>query len=379
MNVKFCTVTLFTFLWLSGFATIRRVGYTATIQPITNVDYVNFQAAHDAASNGDTIQLYPSTSNNTTYTGTISKPVVIIGSGYYNNSYYLSGSEIANQNLQNLPGIINSCSFTVDVGSSGVVFQSLNNISVTTANTVGAIGGVKIMRCKDVNVVFDNYGVCNAWIIAQCYGVTITQTNASGSFSGNRTITNLQVNNSVMGNVLLSTSPTGTYSGNKIYNCIFPSVSLSLSNAQFTIQNSIFNGQTFTAVTNVAFIKNLTTSAQTGNPMNTNAGSSGNLYSQNMSNVFVGYPTNPVVGGVNTYSNDAKYQLKAGSPAINAGFVPPANTVATDCGIFGNGTANAYVLSGMPAMPVFTRLNAPSAMVVTGSTYTITFSVTSNN
>ena len=33
-------------------ATIRRVGYSAPVNPVTNLDFLNFQAAHDASYEG---------------------------------------------------------------------------------------------------------------------------------------------------------------------------------------------------------------------------------------------------------------------------------------------------------------------------------------
>ena len=354
------------------------MGYTATIQAVNNVDYVNFQAAHDAAANNDTIQLYPGVSGTINYTGTINKPLFIVGVGYFTNSYYLTGTEIPNANLQNLVGLINTCNFNVNLGSAGTIFQALNMLTITTTSRVDSLNNITINRCRGVSVVFDNSGVCNNWLLAQCFGLTIAQTNASGSFTGNRTITNMIIRNTLInGGITLSTSPVGSFVGNKIYNCNFISgSSLSLNGAFFTIQNSIFEGQNFTAVSNVSFIKNLTTLAAASNPISTNAGSSGNLFSQNFNNIFVGYPTNPQVASKDSYTPDARFQLKASSPAINAGFLPTTSTV-TDCGMYGYG-ANAYKLSGIAAIPVFIRLNAPSA-IYTGSPYTMTFSVISNN
>ena len=199
MKIKLSILFIFLIVFIHSNATIRRVGYTATIQAVNNIDYVNFQAAHDAASNNDTIQLYPGTSNSTTYTGTITKPLFILGVGYFTNSFYISGTEIANSNLQNLAGLINSCTFTVGVGSAGTVFQSINDLNITTATSVAALNTITINRCKDVDIVFDNSGNCDSWNIAQSYNVTITQTNASGSFTGNRTITNMVISNCLMG------------------------------------------------------------------------------------------------------------------------------------------------------------------------------------
>jgi hypothetical protein len=371
------SVLLFIFV-LQANATIRRVGYTATIQAVNNLDYVNFQAAHDAANNGDTIQLYPSAAGNVTYTGTISKALQIMGVGYLTNSYYLSGSEVANNNLQNLVGLINSCSFNIDLGSAGTVFQSLNNLNITTVNRVNDLNNITIKRCSGVSIVFDNSGVCDGWAIAQCYRLNIVQNNASGSFTGTRTINNLIISNCVIdGTITLSTSPLGTYTDNYIYNSIFiTGYSLLLNNAYFTIQNSIFENQNFTDINNVSFVKNITPNDSISNPIKTNTGSSGNLFNKNIANIFVGYPTNPLVGGVNTYSPDARFKLKTGSVAINAGYLPGTTTV-TDCGIYGNST-NAYKIAGMPPIPVFIKLKAPSA-IYSGSPYTMTFSIISNN
>jgi len=361
-------------------ATVRRVGFIATIQPVTGLDYINFQAAHDASAAGDTIQLYPNTTGAVSYSGTITKPVVVIGPGFFTNSYYVTGAEIANTGLQNLAGNISSCSFTMDLGSAGTLLMGLNNLSVNTIDRVDALNNINIRRCRNVSVSFINSGLCNNWTIAQCFGVTIVQTGTGSSFTGNRTISNLSIRNSVIfQQISLATSPTGTYSGNTIYNCNFLSgASLSLNGAGFTVQNCIFDGQSFTSVTNVAFIKNLTTLSATGNPMSTNAGSSGNTYSVVLNNVFVNYPTYTTSNGVNTFSPDGRFQLKpTNNPAINGGFLP-GTTTPTNAGTFGGVSTDVYVLSGIPPIPVYYQISAPSAVTV-GPNYTITFSIRSNN
>ena len=365
----------------SAHATVRRVGFIATIQPVNGFDYNNFQAAHDASVAGDTIQLYSSTAGSANYTGTISKAVVIIGSGYFTNSYSISGSEIANTNIQNMPGVISGCTFSIDNGSAGTIIQSINGLTITTVNQVNALNNITISRCRNVNISFTNSGNCDNWKIAQCYGVTMVQSSPGSGFTGNRTITKMSISNSVIfAGITFSTSPTGTYTGNTIYNCNFLSgSSLSLSGAFFTIQNCIFETQSFTAVNNVTFIKNLTTSSAASNPISTNAGGSGNVFGVSLASIFNGYPTNTVVSGSNTYSNDGRFQLKTGgtNAAINGGFLPGTST-ATDCGIFGGGSSAAYVLSGLPAIPVYYQLSSPSAITTSG-TYNINFSVKSNN
>jgi len=363
--------------FLSANAAIRRVGYAAPVPSVTGLDYINFQAAHDASNNGDTIQLYATTNGTVTYTGTVTKPLVIIGPGYFTNSYYLTGTEIPNSNLTNMAGSMASCTFSIDLGSRGTIFTGINNLNLITIDRVDSLNDINISRCRNVNVSFTNSGKCNNWLIAQCYGVSISQSGYSPSFILDRTIDNLSIQNSVLFSAIaLNTSPTGTYSGNSIYNCNFLSgASLALNNAGFKIQNCIFETQSFTGITNVVFIKNMTTSVATGNVITNTGLNSGNTYAANLSNIYVGYPINPLVSGLNTYSPDNRFQLKAASPAINAGFIPGTSTV-TNSGIYGGN--NAYIVSGMPPIPAVYQLGAPST-ITTGSNYTLTFSIRSNN
>ena len=80
--------------------------------------------------------------------------------------------------------------------------------------------------------------------------------------------------------------------------------------------------------------------------------------------VFVGY----AIQGA--YSNDGIYVLKTTSPAKGAG------VGGTDMGMFGG--TNPYKLSGIPKIPAFYKLTAPSNTTSTNP-YTVTFSVRSNN
>ena len=354
-------------------ATIRRVGYFTTIQPVNGLDYNNFQAAHDASSTGDTIQLYPSTSGSVAYSGTINKILVIMGGGYFTNSYSLASGEYPNNNLQSMAGIIGSCTFIIDLGSAGTIIEGITNLTINTVDRVDALNNITISRCKNVSISFINSGLCNNWTIGQCYGITIVQTGPSNGFTGNRTISNFNIINSVIyNNFNLSTSPTGTYTGNTIYNCNFLNgSSLSLNGAVFTIQNSIFEVQNFTGVSNVTFTKDLTTQSSSSNPIFTNSGSSGNVFNVSLSNVYVGYPIN------SSYSPDGRFTLIAGggNPANGGGFLPGTAT-PTNCGIYGG--LEPYVKSGIPPIPVYYQLGAPSVVTI-GNNYTITFSVRSNN
>ena len=89
-----------------------------------------------------------------------------------------------------------------------------------------------------------------------------------------------------------------------------------------------------------------------------------NIFNATANNLYNGFPTQ------GTNSNDARFALKTGSPAIGAGIG------GTDCGVFGG--VNPYKLSGIPAVPAFYKLTAPGTSASTNP-YTITFSVKGNN
>jgi hypothetical protein len=360
-------------------ATIRRVGFTATTQLVDGLDYLNFQIAHDQSADGDTIQLYPG-ANGPVYTGIISKKLVIIGPGYFTNSYYATtATEIVNPQLQNLPGYISSCSFTIDIGSSGSIIEGLNNVTITTSSlSPEERSNITVRRCNNPKIIFNNSGLCNNWRISQCFDLSVVQLAPSNTFTGNRSISNLKIDNSVLisDGLTLSTSPTGTYSNDSVINCVFKtSAALSLSGAPLLVQNCIFQGQTFTAVTNAVFIKNITTLAATSNPIFTNTGGSNNQANANLASIFQGYPI--TTANQNSFSQDARFILTTTNIAKNTGQIP-GTTTATDCGIFGGN--NPYRLSGIPAIPVYIKLDAPNVIVQNGaSTYTLTFSIKSNN
>jgi hypothetical protein len=78
---------------------------------------------------------------------------------------------------------------------------------------------------------------------------------------------------------------------------------------------------------------------------------------------------------VDAGSDDGRYQLKAGSPAIGAG--EPINGITPDAGAFG--TADPYRLSGIPPIPTIYALSVPVSIPASATSMTITFSTRSNN
>ncbi|MFY7963599.1 MAG: hypothetical protein ACOVO1_01775 [Chitinophagaceae bacterium] len=372
----------------SSNATIRRVGFTASTSPVSGIDYTTFQAAHDAANVGDTIQIYPNTSP-ISYSATINKRLVILGAGYFYNSYTTPyTTDLLNTGLQNLAGGISNTSITIGVGSSGTYIAGFYNLSVSTSNIPDSLNNITITRNRGVSVSWDNSGVCNNWIISQCMGVSVYQSGYGASFTGNRTITNFRIENCIgyyengSISVNLNTSPVGISSG-QILNCTAGSGSFTLNanNQAVVVQNCIIETLAptsgyLTNVTNTIFINNTTTSSASNNPVATNPGSTGNVFGVSFANnsYFLGYPNN-TSGSTTLNSPDARFKLSSTSPAKNAGIIPGTAT-ATDCGAYGG--TNPYKASGIPPIPSFYKLNAPSS-TATGNSYTLTFSVKSNN
>lgn len=368
--------------------TLRRAGFTATTAKLANVDFPTLQAAHDAASPGDTIQIYPGTIS-TNYDATFTKKIVLIGPGYLYNTYNTTTSEIPNAGLQSIPGGINGVSINLSSGSSGSSFYGIRGLNLGVNNAISdSINNIIVSRSNANLQIFGNSNVLNNWLVSQCFGVTITQSAPSNSsFSGNRTLTNWRIENCIFtsnfGNsITLNQSPVGI-SSLLFLNCTFNSSTAGLSNQSVVFQNCILETPTianYNGLANTIFINNITNTARLNNPIFTNPGSTGNIFDVNISGtgnvVFVGYPNN-TSGSTILNSPDARFKLTTSgvNPARNAGFIP-GTTTATDCGAYGG--TNPYRESGIPAIPAFYRLNSPSP-TATGTTYPVTFSIRSNN
>ena len=388
-----CTVLVL--LQTNVSATIRRVNFTQTSSPVSGIDFADFQSAHDACANGDTIQIYPSTSGFNS-TGTISKKLVIMSSGYFYNTYN-TYADIPNAGLQIVPGgNTNNANYsgwgleyTLTGGSTGTVFQGINDLQITTATITDSINNITISRCQNVAVNFNNSGVCNNWLITQCWAPAVNQGGFDAAFTGNRTITNLRIENSYNPGIAYSASgrqsPVGVNSG-QILNCIIDNNYSTLNNSVFVVQNCIdligslggCNNNNYNGTNNTIFINNITTCSSTNNRLANNPGSSGNIFNANFASnsVFLGYPTNLAGNGTTIlYGTDSKFQLATNSIAKGAGLIP-GTTTATDCGIFGG--TNPYKASGIPPVPAFYKLNSTSSQATTNP-YIITFSVRGNN
>lgn len=382
--------TVLLLLQLNATATIRRVNFNQTVSPVAGVDYANFQLAHDASVNGDTIQIYGASSALYTATGTISKKLTILAPGYYYNGYnvdYQGVASIPNTGLQLVPGATGG-SFGIAKGSAGTVLQGFYGLTLNTENIPDSLNNISVFRSIGFIINFNNGGVCNNWLVSQCFGGQINQGGYDNSFTSNRTITNLRIENSVdvavNYNATNRQSPVGVNSGQYL-NCLFSNKQYyyqrDLNNSVFVVQNCIdvygvLGCASLARASNAIFINNITSCGSANNFAFTNPGSTGNIFNLNTgsNSVFLGYPSN-TSGGTTLYAEDSKWQLAANSIAKGAGLIPGTNT-PTDCGIYGG--SNPYKASGIPAIPAFYKLNSTSPTATTNP-YIITFSVRGNN
>ncbi len=316
----------------SANAKIRRVGYFGT--PVTNTDYSDLAAAHTASAAGDTILLYPGN-----WTATFTKKIVLISYGYLTDQ---------NPNLQVITGT-NTVNITLATGSDNCIFTGIDGLSLTV-NTNASIAGIIVSRCY-VTITLNNK-TYNNWQVTQSTILTFNGNVYGGS------ITNWLISNCVINSFNMKIN--GSQSCLFTNNICQPGYVIDFGNANLVCQNNVFmyyrtNSAAATYQNNIQDNNYIALPNNNGNQ---------NLDPSVINNLFVGYPTQ------GTYSDDGLWVLKAGSAAIGTG------VGGTDCGIYGG--TNPYRLSGIPAIPAFYKLTAPSTTTSTNP-YTITFSVRSNN
>jgi len=273
--------------------------------PGADPDYTTLQAANDAASNGDTVYVEGST---TRYTDAdISKRLIIIGPGYFLAE---NDSTQANSLEASINGYIR-----LQAGSAGSVIAGMvcDYIDIY-------VNDISVTRCK-LSVLY-YYNNINNIVLAQNYMGQIAT--VSGSYS----ISNAIISNNIITYHLYAMNNSGPL---QVVNNVFTENSLGIDIYNSSIANNIFCSSTYgiTENTGNTITNNILASAGTN--------ANGNQYNVPMANVFVDFS-----GSLN-YSDDAKWKLKTGSPAIGAG------VSGVDCGAFGGSTP--YVLSGVSMLP----------------------------
>ena len=375
------------FIVISSEAKIRRVGYFGVAVP--NTDYGSFALAMTAASNNDTILIFPGS----VATGTVNKKVYIIGTGNWLDP---ASNPKGNANQQAFASSAFGSTLSFLAASDGSVVMGLNFVGNTIF--VGA-NNITIRRNREVivNLAYNpntNVNVpqtINNLQLLENYKLAIGYSYNVAGFIQN----NLNVSNNFMESFNLSTT-LNTYNGN-ISNNIWAydntqntgglnggSTSMStnqqiyLGNGAFLFQNNILaslNGATlpnnynsfiFNDAGNTVFNYNIIT--QSYNNIGIGSGT-GNVVVpfSSISAIFEDFPL------IGTNSADGRYRLKANSPALVAN--RPGSTL--DAGMYSGNSP--YKLSTMPSIPSIYSLSSPQGNNPSGNSIQINVSTKGNN
>jgi hypothetical protein len=298
--------------------------------------YSTLQAAHNAASMGDTIHLEPSP--NSYGSLTMNKRLFIVSIGgflttYPGNQYSPTPSYCDGININN-------------TGANNSVISVAFNGTITIQNSVS---GVQIRNCYGLTT---NLGQSHISIQNSANNILVTQSwigsVAVGNSSSNITFTN----NIVMSYFYVESNSSAIIENNVIHALTSWNGGQSISNS--TVRNNIF-AQSTCAYSNCIVTNNMSAFGATSFPQPT---ANGNLINQTMTNVFVN-PSAVV---------DSGFVLKAASPAIGTGF-GGVNMGAFDGPL-------PYKLGVQPRIPAITNITAPS--VPTTNTINVNFSTKSN-
>ncbi|MES2648370.1 MAG: hypothetical protein V4717_15945 [Bacteroidota bacterium] len=368
---------------LTSNATIRRVGFFAN--QIPNQDYFTFLAAYTAATNNDTILVFPGRSLGSI---TINKKLIIIGTGNWLDP---NTSPKGNAGLQ---------AFASTPGGGQLMFQSASAGSVVmgfdfNGSTIFvSADNITIKRNRDVivNLAYNTNGAANAPFpvnnlqLVENYRLTVSDTYTG--FSN----TNINISNNLM--TYLSLSTNSSFSGN-IANNVWAydgtagasnggagsyssATNIALAGGAWLFQNNILasyasasapgnpNYFAFTGETNTVFNYNVALQTNTFASWGTGTG---NIITPiaNAASIFAAFP---VIGSA---SADARYQLAANSPAKVAN--RPGSSI--DAGIFSG--VSPYKLSTIPSIPTVYLLTSPQGNNPAGNSIQFNVSTRGNN
>lgn len=331
-------------------------GVTADATSLTILfDGINNLPSNPEAANGDTIHVEPSA---TQYSfPIINKQVVIIGNGYF------LGGAGSNPGLQENTETSKIGGFRFASGSAGTRILGIQ----ITANSDFASGYFGV-----VNLTFEKCLITASplsMVTANSYtGISFRKCFITASFS----VSPASLNDFVMENCIMevaggSTAITPTTGSNiVIRNNIFRTlngfVDFNFSEA-YVANNLVLTLRNHTYV-NCNIKNNIFSFNQTGvttGPLSTNGN---NLVGQSVASVIV-----------NSGTNDGKFQLAVGSPAIGGGV--DISGFKPDCGAFGS--SDPYKLSGIPGVPSIYSLTVPASVPLGSPTMNVTFSTRNNN
>lgn len=318
-----------------GFLTANATSWRVNNNPAIDADFSTFEAAVAAASAGDT--LYMEGSNLTYGQCTLTKPLVLIGPGFFlteNDSTQVSNLEA------------NFETFIIDSTASGSRVYGCefdDNVEINGSNVIFARNWVYGESSYGIGInVGEENEVINVSIIQN-----LVNKIEGGYYSYDPAANNILIaNNIIGGQIRFHSLSTLVITNNVVKNGINVYNSIIKNNIHY------FNGgEGFMENGGNIFEYNLT--AETTAPPGT-----GNIAGIDPLEVFVDYD------GSLGYSTDGKWQLKEGSPAIGAG------ENGADCGAFGG--TSPYVLSGLPAVPhIYEAIVPTSGSAASGLPVTI--------
>jgi hypothetical protein len=307
-------------------ATVWRVNNNAGV----SADFNNLQTAINSASVLAFDTLYVEGSYTTYGAISLSKPLILIGTGYFlsendTTQAFMYNSTISSANINSGSEGSKIIGFLIDgrdiVGFCSIYIKS-SHITILR-NRMIYNGGTDFAIKLAGNDLHDIVVEGNFISLINGGGAGI------GTFSNGANGLNIIIRNNYIKAYNYSINlPINSYNGIFVSNNILTKA-LQTNSAIFT--NNIMIEGTISGSGN-AYYNNIGNSTQFGSQ-------NGNQQNVNMSNVFVNH----------TSGVDNGLLLKPGSPAIGAGFG------GVDCGIFGG--ENPYVLSGLPPIPSIFEVN----------------------
>lgn len=344
------TLLLLQQLPITANAKIWRINNTGIPADFTSA---NAASTSPTVVNGDTLHIEPS---GISYGNLdVNKRLVIIGNGYFLGD----ASANRNPNLQANTAQSILGNVVISTGANGTEMMGV------TCGTI-SLGGINNLILKRNHIQRLEIGTINNLQFIGNYVAQYIQKVAGLGFVASNTVLS---NNIIIGFVSFEAADNGIFSNNVVVNNNVVGgqqfqASIGLQN--FVVRNNIKvqNNQGMSFV-NCNLQNN--TDCTGANGFGTTNGNTGNV---DMSTVFAGWPT------IGSFSEDGRYALKAGSPALGTGFGGSDRGAILNPANSSNNMADTYVLSGIPAVPSLFRFDVPTS--VSAGTMNVTISTRTN-
>lgn len=359
--MKQILLPFFVLLTLNAFATT----WTVDNNPGAGAQFSALQAAHDAASAGDTLLVKGSSA---TYGAlVVTKEIHVIGEGLKpNKNQFSNRTELSSISIQR-----DNTNDPSNTSVSGVYFTSgSTSPSATIAGSTSAVvlSGVKFERCYftwETRVNSHTPGL----IFNQCFfnnGFRFSNANAAGS--------TWTIQNSFIAG--FSAYIGGIGGGNRLVkNCVFygPGNGNAISGISTTFDNNIFYGlQAISGGLNIrsCVFRNNLSFGNLDNSFSPGPITSPNTLSSNISGQDPLFVSASVAGPPFNFLND--YNLQSTSPGKNYG------TDGTDIGVYGGAgfveggiSGGGFQTAPMPAIPQMLELNIQNPVVPENGTLNV--------